>query len=387
MRVGIIGAGASGILCAIELKKKYGDKLIVDLFEQEEKVGKKILQTGNGKCNFTNLHLKENYYNNPSFVKPLFEKYGLLQILSSLTSLGIVSKSDDEGRYYPYSESAASFLEILKHHLDVLGVNIYTNTKITSIEEKNGFYLLNNQYQLDKIVISIGGKARVKEYDNGFLYNLGLQMIPDHPGLVSVKVQEKFLKPISGVRIKVNAKVLNDNKVVYQNEGEVLFKDDSLSGIVIFSCSRFVKEKSVIELDLVNGKSEENLLSWMQLLEKNILVKEALLSLFPRQLASVLAKEMKLDNVEIKDLSEKARKELICKLKHFTFKVKSLNDYNNAQIMCGGIDVNQLNEKLQIKTHPSIYVAGEVLDIDGECGGFNLSFAWASALCVADNII
>lgn len=387
MKIGIIGAGASGILCAIELKKKYGNKIDVDLYEQEDKIGKKILQTGNGKCNFANAHLNESFYNDSEFVKTIFNKYNLDKILEAFTSLGIIYKEDEEGRYYPISESAASFLEVLKYHLVILGVNTFVSTKVVSIEQKNGIYVINNSKKYDKVIIAIGGKARVKEYDASFLDDLNINLVDDCPGLVSVKVKEKFLKNISGVRLKVNAKVINNNKICYQNDGEVLFKDDSLSGIVLFSCSRHVKENCIIELDLIKDHDEKQLLSWMDLLPKKMSVKDALLSLFPRLLATTLSKELNLLDKKIEQMSIEERQSLINKLKHFQFHVNSLNDYNNAQIMCGGIDVNQVNEKLQLKTHPSIYIMGEVLNIDGECGGFNLSFAWACALCVVDNIM
>ena len=386
MKVGIIGAGASGILCAIQLKKKYGDKIIVDLYEQEDKIGKKILQTGNGKCNFANANLNESFYNDSGFVKDILNRYNLDSILETFTSLGILYKMDEEGRYYPLSENAASFLEVLKYHLNILEVNTFVNTKITSIKQKNSIYVINDDKEYDRVIISIGGKARVKEYDNSFLDDLNIEVTDDHPGLVSVKVKEKFLKNISGIRLKVNAQVINNNQVCYQNEGEVLFKDDSLSGIVLFSCSRYIDSKSIIELDLIKDYDETKMLSWMEMLEEKMLVKDAFLSLFPRLLAITLSKELNLVDKTIGQLSIKERKKLINKLKHFQFHVDCLNDYNNAQIMCGGIDLKQVNEKLQLKTHPSIYVMGEVLNIDGECGGFNLSFAWACALCVADNI-
>lgn len=389
MKIGIIGAGACGIVSAIRIKEKYGEKVEVHLFEQEEKVGKKILQTGNGKCNFSNMNLDFSYYNHSDFVRPLLEKYSTNSILDFFASLGIFAKIDSEGRIYPYSESAASFLDILIYHLENKGVHIHSNCKIFSLKIKEKSYILNDEYVMDKIIISIGGKARVKEYDNSFLKPLNINFIADNPGLVSLKVKEKFLKPLGGLRMKASVKVINNDLLVYQNEGEVLFKEDSLSGIVIFSCSRFVKQNSLVELNLCPNKEKEELVSWFANLKNNLpfmLAEKCLNGLFPKQLSKVLTRLCHLEEVTLKDMSISQINNIIHFIRHFSFHVVSFNDYSNAQIMCGGIDINNINEKLQLKNHPSVYVGGEVLDIDGECGGFNLSFAWICAFVIADNV-
>ncbi len=390
LKIGIIGAGACGIASAIRIKEKYGEKVEVHLFEQEEKVGKKILQTGNGKCNFSNFNLDSSYYNHCDFVKPLLEKYNTNSILDFFASLGILSKFDNEGRIYPYSESAASFLEVLLYHLENKGVYIHSNCKIFSLKTKGNKYLLNDEFTMDKIIVSIGGKARVKEYDDSFLKPLNLRFVADNPGLVSLKVEEKFIKLLSGLRMKVKVKVLHNGLMVYQNAGEVLFKDDSLSGIVIFSCSRYVNRNSLVELNLCPDKEKEELVNWFLDLKDKMpfmLVEKTLNGLFPKQLAKVLTRLSHLEDVKLKDISISQINQLVNLISHFSFHIVSFNDYNNAQIMCGGIDISEVNEKLQLKNHPSIFVGGEVLDIDGECGGFNLSFAWICAFVIANNIL
>lgn len=389
LKIGIIGAGACGIVSAIRIKEKYGEKVEVHLFEQEEKIGKKILQTGNGKCNFGNLNLNFSYYNHSDFVKPLLEKYNTNSILDFFASLGILAKIDSEGRIYPYSESAASFLDILIYHLENKGVYIHSSYKVSSLKINKNSYILNDEYTMDKIIISIGGKARVKDYDNSFLKPLNINFVADKPALVSLKVKEKFLKPLSGLRMKASVRVINDELEVYQNVGEVLFKENSLSGIVIFSCSRFVKQNSLVELNLCPNKEKEELVSWFSNLKNNLpfmLVEKSLNGLFPKQLSKVLTRLCHLEEITLKDINDLQINNIIHLIRHFSFHIDSFNDYSNAQIMCGGIDICNVNEKLQLKNHPSIFAGGEVLDIDGECGGFNLSFAWICAFVIADNI-
>lgn len=365
MKVGIIGAGASGLFAALLLSKKGFD---VEVFEKEDKVGKKLLQTGNGKCNFLNTHLDASFYNDPKFAYKVFGDNPYKELKKCFDELGISSYEDEQGRVYPRSNSASSFLELLVKKSNK--VNIHTNCEIINVKSSKNGYLLNDKYYVDYLIIAIGSPAHLKEYKLDLLKNLDLEVEEFSPRLVPVNVAEKNLKTLEGYRLRAKVSVINDNKVSYSNNGEVLFKDKGLSGIVIFSASRYLNNGSKIVIDLVPDLKEKELKSELNRASD---IESFLLTYLPKPFVKVLVKEVNNNNV-------------VKTLKNWEFTFVSFGEMLNAQIARGGIKVNELKDTLELKKHPGVYAMGEVINIDGECGGFNLSFAWASALLVSTSI-
>lgn len=386
----VIGGGAGGILLSIALKQKNKD-IKVTILEKEDRIGKKILKTGNGKCNITNSNLNPSYYNDEEFVTPVLTEYNYSVIKEYLSSLGLMMKSDDEGRVYPLSESAASVLDVLMEKLKEYAVDVFTNSEVVGVEKSNGGYIVNAKdrtYHADYVVISSGSRAQMKNYSNSYMKKLGLKLTDERPGLVSVLVKEKIVS-LSGVRAKCAVKLYKDNDPVYSGNGEVLFKDDYLSGIVIMSASRFIKDgKYKFEIDLVKDKTEDELYEYLCGLNGNLKGEHILMGVLPKMLSIYVLKcaSISLEKC-LKELSIEDKKKLAKTLKKLEFNVNGVNGFDKAQITLGGISLGEIEkENLSVKKHSNMYVIGEVMDIDGECGGFNLSWAWAGALAVANDI-
>ncbi len=371
--VAIIGGGMSGIILALSLKEKGVD---VCILEAKDRIGKKILQTGNGKCNILNSNLDIINYNN-SFPKYALGKYNIKALKDFYLSLGLLLKEDSEGRVYPYSESANTVLNIFLEKLDKLEVPVFLNTKIEKVYKENGIYSIYSKSEIynSKIVVLATGSNATSGINSHSIYgNLGHKITKLEQSLVPIKTNA--LKGCNGVRSKAKASLYIDNKCVFEENGELLFKDNYLSGILAFKMSAYIARALVqkdnidayIEIDFVPEYTEEEL--------KTILKDSPL----DKPLNGILHKAIALNFKDSKNLA--------FDLKHYRCKVEGLYPIDNAQVVSGGLDVSQFDDKtMESKINQNLYALGEVLDVDGQCGGYNLSFACASALVAKDSIL
>ena len=392
-KVLVIGGGAGGMLVSISLKQRLGNGVEVTILEKEDRIGKKILKTGNGKCNVTNDNLSPRFYNDEEFVAPILNKYDVRILKSYLSSLGLLMKSDSEGRVYPISESAASFLDLLKNKVEEYGVKVYVDHEVLEIKPHNNKYRVYtkyNDFEADYVVIASGSKAQIKNYNDSFIRQLGLKVEKERPGLVSVKVKEKIVS-LSGIRVKAKVLLTKNGNNVFCSEGEILFKDDYLSGIVIMSTSRHIKDfgNYIIHVDLLKDYEEHQIVDYLGGLNPNLNGEHILIGILPKMLSLYVLKQAGISlNRPLKNLTKNDRLAIAKELKDMKFSVVDVNDYDKAQIVMGGISLDEIcNETLELKNYSNIYTIGEVMDIDGECGGFNLSWAWASALNVSEAIM
>lgn len=357
----IIGGGASGVALAINLKKGNPD-LNVTILEQNDKILKKVLKTGNGKCNISNYNISSEYYNDFSF----FEKWvPLFNVEEYFKDLGILIKKDNVGRFYPYSEASNSVVDILRDNLDKLGVNIETDFFVEKVIKKEKFKVYGNRViEADLVVFSTGSYAQSKTNGYNLLKELDHKITYLTPGLTPIKVREN-IKSLQGIRIKCKAKVNN-----FERSGEILFKEDALSGILALELSRHVKKDDFVRIDLVPDLSKEQLLDFLNKKE----LSTALNGVLPKMVGQYILK--KSNNL----------KEVIENIKDFKFVVKELYGYNYSQIVCGGVSLEDIKDTFESKKVEGLYIIGEVLDIDGDCGGYNLYFAWLSAYVASQAI-
>ena len=362
MNVGIIGGGACGVICAIKLKK-LNPLCNVTIFEQNDRILKKVLKTGNGKCNIANTIIKQEMYNDFSLISNNQD----ILVLNELKNLGIVLKETTLGRVYPYSESAKTVVNCLLRNLEKLHVEVKTNYLVQKVEFKKGLYHINNDLSFDSLVVATGSIAQ--EITNGysFLNNLGLSITSLKPGLVPIITKEKT-QHLQGLRIKCNAYVKE-----FSFSGEILFKNDGLSGILSLDISRIVKIGDQIVLDLMPEYSYQEIKDLF--LNSNEEKEIVLEGIFSKMLATDLLKRS--NNLD----------GLIQNIKLFKFTVLGFKDYKEAQIVCGGVNLNEINSNFEVKKYPNLFLGGEVLDVDGASGGYNLYFAWLSGLVIANNII
>ncbi|MDE6408324.1 MAG: NAD(P)/FAD-dependent oxidoreductase [Anaeroplasmataceae bacterium] len=359
MKVAIIGGGACGLMLANILENHH---ISYELFEKSL-VGRKILASGNGKANIGNILVKEEFYNH-SFGYTLVKEYQS-KLFSFWNDIGLHTKTDEEGRIYPYSESSLSVLECLMKR----PLHIVENFPITSIHKLNNKYYLNEvRGPFDYIVIASGSIASfIPKKQQGFydfLSSLEVKIKPTTPSLVGFKLDCNF-KKLNGVRVKCKASLVKDHKVLYSEVGEAILKLDGISGICIMNLSSMyarLKDKSgcYISLDLLPDK------------EIKITSYEDLISLIPPKL--------------VEDFKSHSLEEVNELLHRFSFPILGVYDYEFAQVVSGGISLEEITEQMHLKKDSHIYVGGELLDIDGICGGYNLMFAFCSALKIGEEL-
>ena len=402
----IIGGGPAGILCAAAIKENAKEMVNVTIVERLEKIGKKILATGNGKCNFTNKNLSPRRYNNPKFVTPTLSTYGYKEIVEYLESIGLLSKEISEGRMYPYTESATTVLEVMRMHLNRLGVNVKTNYEVNKVVEKNGRYLVYNKNQrnyyleCDYLVFACGGASAPVLGSNGSGYGLlkpfKVKVTDIYPGLVGIKSDITTLKVLNGLRFKCNVSVYEKKtkSCVWIEYGEVQFKGDGISGIVVMEASTFMARHQgnyVINLDLMPEASLDDTIRMLNIrkeLFESSEVLNLLTGMLPKMLGQVILKKASIDmNSYIKNLTKANIVKIAGLIKAFPLDVKGDYGFERSQVTVGGVSLTEVdNETLEIRKMPNAYVCGEMIDIDGECGGYNMQWALASGYLVGKKI-
>lgn len=381
-KIAIIGGGASGILSAILIKKSC--KCDITVFEKQNRVLKKVLSTGNGMCNITNENCNDvnnllKYYNTDK-IKEILKNFNINKFKEVLDDLSLILYKDESGRYYPYSKKASTVVDVLLREIERLNIKVICDTEI--VEVKEGFSLkdnFNKSYNFDYVIISSGGKSSInfenKTYD--ILKRLGHAIVNTKASLVGFKVKEN-IKSLSGIRKHANVSIYKDNKFISSSLGEVQFKDDGISGICVMELSRFYdKGNYSIELDLMDEFSEDELKNLINKYYKKFKnINEALLGILPKQLALELSK--KADNTN----------ELVYAIKHYRLTIIDTYGFKFSQVTRGGVSLDCVDIKtLESNKIKKLYICGEVLDVDGTCGGYNLHFAWASAYALASDII
>lgn len=390
MKICVIGAGASGLLAAISAKEHGAEVFII---ERNAKIGRKILATGNGRCNYTNVDATCDHYNHPQFVKPVFEQFGPDKTVKFFERLGIEPKIEDEGKTYPLSEQASSIVDVLAYELERLNIKVFYESYVESLDIKNHKYYIktNNQtYVADKVIIATGGKALPKSGSDGNGYalakSLGHKIIPSFPALVKLKLDYPYLKQMDGVKIKASAELMHNGVSLQYEYGDVLFTKYGISGPTILQISRkanellFQNQDIYIKVSIIKNLDFKDLIKrFKNLNEKPI--EMALIGLVHKKLIHPLLKEANIHKFHetVKNIDHKKLMKLIHLLLDWRFLVVGSKDYDEAQVTAGGVDISDCDPMtLESKIHKGLYFTGEVLDIDALCGGYNLQWAWSS---------
>lgn len=396
-KVVIVGGGASGLVAAIYARKNKNEVLVL---EKEAKVGKKILATGNGKCNYWNKYQDVSHYHsrNKELLDKIITKENQEEILSFFSHIGILPKIKN-GYYYPNSNQASSIRDALLLQAKLVGVQFLTNGMVLDVEKKEDQFIIttqDNQILADKVVIATGSYAGVKEEVNGYAIAQKFHhtIIDVVPALVQLKAEGSFLKAWSGIRCDASIRLYENNEFMKEESGEIQLTDYGISGICTFNLSHIVsrglKEKKeehvVIDfLPLVKTNSIEAFIKWID--ERNNIVKDRnLLELFEGilnyKLIAVLLKQSQLNPTKHWEHLNKNEKFAVAKaIKYFHLDIIGTNSYIKAQVCSGGIKLDEINlDTFESKKEKGLYFVGEILDVDGDCGGYNLSFAWISGM-------
>ena len=400
----IIGGGAAGLTSAL-IAKDLG--IDVAIIEGSDRVGKKILTTGNGRCNISNTNINVNRYHseNPNFSKSTLDSFTINHTIDFFGNLGIPLVTLDDGKMFPMSLQASSVLDILRFSLEEKNIPVYINTKAKHIIKKNnGFKILTAEdivYECEKLIIATGGKSAPKTGSDGSGYTLAKQLghsvISPVPALVQLKLNYDRLKALSGVKFDGNAEIFIDNKSIQKEFGEILFTDYGISGPPILQLSRnasyaLAKNNKVsLHIDLLPNISLEDLETF---LENHWFVfgarslNDSLIGIINKKVIPIILKQLKIEDIHkpCNQLNTEEKNALCGLLKKWKFEVSGTNSVSNAQVTAGGINTTEINpQTLESNIVPNLYFAGEILDVDGDCGGFNLQWAWSSGAVAGIN--
>ena len=383
MDIIIIGAGASGIVTAINAKNENNR---VILLEKNDRIGKKLLATGNGRCNYTNMNLSEKNYSSPDFVKRTLEDFSNEDLINYFRILGLESTLDGN-RVYPISLKANSVLNILIYWLEKKGIEVKTKSQVKEIKKtKKGYEVITNEEILraDVVVAAFGGKAMPASGSDGvsfeILKKMGIRVTDLKPALTQLKLDSKYLKHLSGTKVIGRARLLRDEKVIDEREGEILFTNYGISGPPILDMSVNTKEGDVIEVPLINNlkKDSIDMVYNRYYMFPDFSLEEFLMGLVDKKFIHYIVDSLDMDkNTAMNMISMGDFEKIIGLLLKSRFKVTGNTGFKNAQVTRGGVSLDEVSpENYEAKKYKDLYIIGEALDIDGDCGGYNLHFAF-----------
>ncbi len=416
----IVGGSASGLCAAIQAART-NSAMSVAVLERMPRVGKKILATGNGRCNLSNINAAAHPYHNAAFAKTALAKYDVEKTLAFFKSLGLLTVTDSEGRIYPMSNTAASLLDALRFEAERLNVKTLCNTAVKGVKKlPDGRFSLNctqtmpvpegaksngiihTAFFADKLIIAAGGKASPAHGSDGsgyeLLRQLGHHITPLFPALVQLITDSTAPKQMKGIRVSAMISVETDGVAAAATGGEVLFTEYGLSGIAAMEVSRVVSSHFAsggtvgcfAVLDLAPALTKEELTVFIKdiVLNNPVLPIEKLLAgVLPGRVGQVVCKMAGLREFTEKagTLTTQQLTAVVNTLKALRFEVQGTRGFDQAQVTAGGAAVSEFNaDSMQSRDVDNLYACGEILDVDGGCGGFNLQWAWSSGLLAGE---
>ncbi len=393
MNIAIIGGGASGMMAAIQAAKKHAT---VTIFEKNDRVGKKILMTGNGKCNLSNTNFDLRFFHSDTKtdLSTFFDAFGVKETISFFEKEGMLIKNKN-GYLYPASEQASTVLDVLRFALKRLGVICKTDAEVKKIYKKGNQFGVETKTEtiyFDSVIIASGSKAGPQQTVSGSGYmiakSLGHHVVEPLPALVQLRCKEDYFKQIAGIRTDCSLTMLVNGKPTQCERGELQLTEYGISGIVVFQLSgnaaKALKCKNTVQvqMDFLPDFTEETYKAFVHNrfeAKKGQTAEEFFLGMTNKKLLMLFLKLSGLSPAEIVDEQTKEKcQHVFSLLRTFTVNVKETNPFPNAQICCGGVRMDEVTNNLESKIVPGLYFCGELLDVDGRCGGYNLQWAWTS---------
>lgn len=400
-RIVIIGGGASGLMAAIMAARQGA---YVTILEHKDRVGKKILMTGNGRCNLTNMNdIHDKYYGeNLNLIYQTIETFDAKKVRTFFEEIGLYTKEKRDGGVYPVSEQAAGVLDVLRTECAHLHIQLWTECEVLNVQptEDGGIVeykrkiedqLQKGKVKYDSLILATGGKAAPVSGSDGSGYQLakklGHSLITPLPALVQLRCDGNYFKMVSGVRAQAKLQVYVNQKCCAQEEGELQLTDYGISGIPVFQFSRIVaralhqKQLCEVHINFLTYMSDEEIRKLPNVIKQFSYktAEEFFSGLVHKKLALLICK---LGNIKptamIGELSESEISNAVHYLTDWKVSIKETNPFENAQVCCGGVPLSEITETMESKKCPHVYLVGELLDCDGICGGYNLQWAWSS---------
>lgn len=398
--IAVIGGGASGLMAAITAKKSGKEVVIL---ERKDRILKKVLITGNGRCNITNVNANiSNYFGkNISSVENILNKFTPQDTINFFNGLGIVCNEENRGKVYPLSGQASSVVDALRFEAEKLGIKIETEFYVRKIE-KDGFKFKiysedRKKIEAGRVILAAGGQSYSELGSNGSGFELakelGHSVTKLSPSIVQLKTEKNQVKGLQGIKTDVVVTAYGDNKKICTYDGELLFTDYGISGNVVFNISFVMPLYKNVEFEIdFMEKFDYNELYEMLKERKKIMSHLTMENYFNgminKKLGQFLSKVSGIEKLSkpVKDLNDSEIRKLCTVLKKYRVKILETTGFKNAQVTAGGVSLEEVNtETLESKIVKGLYFSGEVLDVYGECGGFNLQWAWASGYIAGEN--
>lgn len=398
--IAVIGGGASGLVAALAAAKLGAEReipLTVTVLERQDRVAKKLLATGNGRCNFTNIGAEEKNYHgrDVDFVVPAMTEFNPLSNIHFFCEMGILPRYEDEGKVYPYSGQASSMVDVLRLTAARWNVGIVTDCRVEALAKEGALFYIkcgDQSHWARRIIMATGGMAAPDLGGNGsgykILTSLGHGQVPLFPSLVQIKTDNSLPKALKGIKFKGAAALYNGKTLLRREYGEVLFTEYGLSGPPILQLSRCLAENQygdiTVALDFFPEFTEEKLRELLCERRRHLghlTLEHFLTGMMNKKTGQLLLKrvlETQLSR-KVSALSDHDIEKMVHALKRYSLSVLGALGWKNAQVTAGGIDTRDFDDTtMESRVTPGLYACGEVLDIDGDCGGYNLQWAWAS---------
>lgn len=383
-RIAVIGGGASGILAAVFAARGGAQ---VCIYERNDRIGRKILSTGNGRCNFSNRYANIDNYNgkNTAFIKNAMNKFWVDEAIGFFESLGMPCCEEDGGRLYPYSRQASAVCDVLRFEVERLGIRIFSKTTVNGIEKNGKIFTVSDsngkKEEYNRVILSTGGMAAPDLGSDGMGYkfakSFGHSIVNPRPVLVQLKTDKNDVKGLKGIKSICNVKYRNR-----ESAGELLFTEYGVSGPPVFYLSSYVTEPDDIYIDFLPDYTENEVINMLlKRRSRGLSCENMLIGLVSRLIGINILKYSKISPLTKSEteLTDDELKTIAHSLKARKIHVAGRQSWRNAQSTSGGINTDEVNSKtMESRLTKGLYFTGEILDIDGECGGFNLQWAWSS---------
>ena len=390
----VIGGGASGLMAALTAARDQSMRVL--LLERQQRLGRKLLATGNGRCNLTNTGAAlSNYHGaDPSFARCALERFGPADTLAFFRSLGLLTVEERGGRVYPLSDSANSVLDVLRYAVERAGVELHTACRVERVRRESGGGFAvecgEARFSCDALIVACGGAAggRLGGVTDGYelLRSLGHSRTKLYPSLVQLLTAPDYPRALKGVRADAAVELRRGGEVLAHSEGEVQFIENGVSGPAIFEVSRasaLAGEGAAVVLDFFRGYSRGELLALLRARRAALPELEAgelLCGMLHNRLGRMCVKYAGIAGAApLGGLSDAALERVLDACRAFTLPLRGTAGFDSAQVTAGGVSTAEFDpETLESRLVPGLFACGEVLDIDGDCGGYNLQWAWAS---------
>lgn len=385
-KVIVVGGGASGLMCALNSKTNHNEVMIL---ERNTTPGKKILMSGNGRCNFFNDDQSINRYHSNSNLESIFTSENVNRVLDFFNELGI-KHTVKNGYYYPYSNKSETINNTLINECMKKGIEIKCDYEVTSIKKEDNKFIVNDEIEGDILVLSTGSMSGIN-YDIFYGYDLldsfNLDIVRPLPSLTKLVCEGSFFNKWNGIRTKAKVSSYNNDVLLKEESGELLLTDYGISGICVFNISR-----DIVRL-LDDGKNASVKINFLEdisiddLFNKDLTVKETLDRVLDEKLVDVIINKYHIPgNKKYDDLNNEEKNNIRHGLYEFELNIIDYKDFKSSQVTQGGLSLDEVNDNFEVKNVDNLFVIGELLDIDGDCGGYNLTSAFLTALKASDKI-